>query len=78
MGAGEMARGLRAPAALPEDPGSVPSTEMVVNKCLSLRLQVTPSSCLWHMSQRESHEFASLAGDLSLGPSTHVVAISHR
>lgn len=78
MGDGEMAQGLRAPAALPEDPGSVPSTEMAANKCLSLQLQVTPSSCLWHMCQRASQELASLAEHPSLGPSTHMVAMNHR
>lgn len=77
MGDGEMAQGLRAPATLPEDPGSVAGTEMAANKCLSLQLQVTPSSCLRHVCQRASHEFASLAEHPSLGASTHMVAMNH-
>jgi hypothetical protein len=31
---GELAQGLRALAALPEDPGSIPSTHMAVKKYL--------------------------------------------
>jgi hypothetical protein len=32
--AGEMAQWLRALAALPEDPGSIPSTHMTAHTCL--------------------------------------------
>jgi hypothetical protein len=34
QGAGEMAQWLRAPAALPEDPGSIPSTHKAAYNCL--------------------------------------------
>ena len=33
-GAGEIAQWLRAPAALPEDPGLIPSTHVVAHNCL--------------------------------------------
>jgi hypothetical protein len=38
-GAGEMAQRLKALAALPEDPGSIPSTHMVAHNCLQLQFQ---------------------------------------
>jgi hypothetical protein len=38
-GAGEMAQWLRVLAVLPEDPGSVLSTHMSVDKCLQLQFQ---------------------------------------
>jgi hypothetical protein len=34
VGAGEMAQQLRALAALPEDPGLIPSNQMVTQNCL--------------------------------------------
>ena len=36
-GAGEMAQWLRALDALPEDPGSIPSTHMAVHNCLQFQ-----------------------------------------
>lgn len=38
-----MAQQLRALAALPEDPGSVPSTHMAAHNCLKLQFQG-----IWH------------------------------
>ena len=55
-GAGEMARWLGAPAARPEDLGSLPSTHTVAHNCLYLRFwDPVPSSdlpghqaCTWY------------------------------
>ena len=38
-GAGEMAQRLRALTALPEDPGSIPSTHMAAHNCLKIQFQ---------------------------------------
>jgi hypothetical protein len=39
QGAGEMSQWLRVLAALPEDPGSIPSTHMIAHNCVYLQFQ---------------------------------------
>lgn len=49
-----MAQGLRAPAPLPEDPESIPSTHTAAESCLLLQLQGTRHSLLAFMGMRDT------------------------
>lgn len=52
-----MAQGLRAPAPLPEDPESIPSTHTAAESCLLLQLQGTRHSLLAFMAVRYTDRY---------------------
>ena len=55
LGTGERVQQLRALAALPEDPGLIPSNHMVVHSHLSLQHQGIPCPLLFSESTRHKY-----------------------
>jgi hypothetical protein len=49
LGAGEMAQRLRALAALPEGPSSIPSTNMTAQNCVQLQSLGIRQHCMTYM-----------------------------